>query len=80
MIWRHDDPPKDGNPFVADVGMPWACAAVFNGANGDFCCARLSVDLYLGDWCDSYFECEYYKTEDIRAWMPMPKTEEHKKS
>lgn len=73
MRWRGPQTaPKDGNPFLADIGMVKAVLAVWNGASEKFCVAELTVDQYEGIYQDTYFQNEYVPTIEIKGWMPLP--------
>jgi hypothetical protein len=47
-------PPKDCN-FLANIGYPWYVVAHWNEAMGYFVYAELQIDLYQGEWNDTYF-------------------------
>lgn len=72
MSWQDaSTAPKDGNPFIADVGFPWATIAVWNGSEERF----VSVDLQAalgekGQWNDCYFENDFYCK--LKRWQPLP--------
>lgn len=70
MTWLETEPPKDGTPFIADVGYPWAVVAMWNGANEKFVHADPHVNMYHGLYNDWYFENEFYS--DVKRWQPLP--------
>ena len=63
--------PIDGTPIIIDAGYPWPLIGVWNKVEQRWVCAELKVDLFKGEWEDTYFENESYHT--IVWWMPLPK-------
>jgi len=70
-------PPRD-NMFLANIGLPRYVVAHWNPAMDEFVYAELQVDMFEGEWNDTYFESEYFKESDIRSWIELPKIEETK--
>lgn len=68
--WRTDEPPKDGNSFLADVGLPWPVVASWNGCDQSFAYANLQCGMVNGVFNDTHFETEYEKT--VKQWAEMP--------
>ena len=66
--------PKDGNPVIADIGLPFAVLAVWNEHEQQWCYASLQVNLIDDEWSDPYFESEWNPT--LRAWRSMPEVQE----
>jgi hypothetical protein len=72
MNWNTTEPPKD-QTFIANVGLPYAVIAVWNGEEQHYAYADLQVNLCKGEWNDTYFENDYVDT--INGWMPLPEVE-----
>lgn len=72
MTWRTDEPPKNGNQFLADVGLPWPVMTAWNGCAEQFVYASLNCDMVNGVYNDTYFENEHENTNGINRWMPLP--------
>lgn len=68
--WRTDEPPKDGNSFLADVGLPFSVVAAWNGVDQCFVYANLNCGMVNGVYNDTYFENEYEKA--VKRWAAMP--------
>lgn len=68
--WRTDQPPKDGNQFLADVGLPWPVVAAWNGADECFVYASLQCGMVQGEYNDTYFENEHEPT--VKRWAVWP--------
>jgi hypothetical protein len=68
--WRKDEPPKDGNQFLADVGLPWPVVAAWNGCDECYVYANLQCGMVGGIYIDTYFENEQEKT--VKQWAEMP--------
>jgi hypothetical protein len=64
---------KDGNPFLADIGLPWAVLCAWDAATDMWATTELAVDLLNGEWDHVYFGCEWYPEKDLKAWMPLAK-------
>ena len=64
--------PRDGTPFLANIGLPFAVACCWNGASEEWCYAMQQVDMYNGHLVDYYFENTFEKSDELIAWMPMP--------
>lgn len=67
-------PPKDRN-FLANIGYPWYVVANWNEAMGYFVYAEFQLDLYEGEWNDTYFASESFTEEELIGWIEMPKIE-----
>lgn len=65
-------PPKDCN-FLANIGYPFYVTAHWNEAMGYFVYAELQVDLYGGEYNDTYYITDNFKEEDLISWVDMPK-------
>lgn len=70
--WRTDEPPKDGNSFLADVGLPWPVVAAWNAYHEQFAIAELQCGMVEGIYNDTYFLTEYEKPGGVKRWLPMP--------
>lgn len=72
MSWQDaSTAPKDGNPFIADNGYPWATIAVWNEDSECFVSVNLQADLgEKGSWKDMYFENDYFC--ELKRWQPLP--------
>ena len=71
MSWQPGETaPKDMNPFLADVGYPWAVLAVWNEYEGHFVTVELQANMVNGEYTDTYFENE--REEVVKRWMPLP--------
>ena len=68
-------PPKD-RTFLANIGLPWYVVAHWNPAMDEFVYASMQVDMFEGEWNDTYFESDYLNESDIRSWIELPKIEE----
>lgn len=68
--WRKDEPPKDGNSFLADVGLPWPVVASWNACDDCYVYANLQCGMVDGVYNDTYYENEHEKT--VRQWAAMP--------
>lgn len=63
--------PKD-RLFIADMGLPWACIAIWNEPSGQFCITELEVGLYDGQLNDTAITHTYEPVSMLRGWMEMP--------
>ena len=63
--------PKD-RPILADMGMPWACLAVWNEPAGQWCVTELEIGLFDGQWNDTYISHTYEPHSLMRGWMELP--------
>lgn len=62
--------PRDGQPFIADTGYPWATIAAWNGADQRFVSVDLQAGLCNGEWNDIYFENDFLC--EVKRWQPLP--------
>lgn len=58
--------------ILADIGMPWACLAIWNEPSGQFCVTELETDLYLGEWNDTAISHTYVSAALLQGWMELP--------
>ena len=71
MKWNPpESAPKDGNPILADVCLPWAVVAVWNTYEHKWTYASLQACEMHDNTLDTYFENEQEST--IKGWLPMP--------
>ena len=71
--WITDQPPpQTGQPFLADVGWPWAVVAAWNRPNNSFVYAQPDIDLFMGVWDDTSFVNEHAQLKEIKAWAVLP--------
>jgi len=70
-------PPRD-NLFLANIGYPYYVLAHWNEGMGYYIYAELQVDMYKGEWDDTYFQTESFQESDIISWIEMPRIEETK--
>ena len=68
--------PKDAT-IIANVGLPFAVVAMWNGASEKWVYANIQAGMYHGEWNDYYFEWHdfYFENEyedELLGWMPMP--------
>lgn len=63
------DAPKK-SVILLDVGYPWLVAGIWNAPSESWVYADLQIDLYEGEWNDTYFENEHEKKPN--GWMPLP--------
>lgn len=52
--WQTAETAPRDRMILADMGMPWACLAIWNEPSGNWCVTELEVDLYEGQWNDAY--------------------------
>jgi len=64
-------PPKD-NSFLADIGLPYYVVALWNKAMGYYVYADLQVDLYNGEWDDTYFQTDHFDENELKSWIELP--------
>ncbi len=64
--------PKDGQPFLANIGFPWAMMCMFSLANNNWVYASVQVNMLQGEYSDPYFENEWAELKELKAWMPLP--------
>ena len=64
--------PKDGSIFLADMGLPWLVVCMWNAAVDKWVYANPQINLYEGEWNDSYFESEWDDESELKGWIPMP--------
>ena len=64
--------PKDGTPFLADMGWAYLVVCIWNAAVDKWVYANLQVNLYHGQWNDTYFESEWEEESELKGWIPMP--------
>jgi len=79
MKWNTTPPPKDGAPFLADVGWPYIVVAAWNETNSsyafaNYCADNVQIEVNAPITNDVWFETEH--TDIIKAWMPMPEVGE----
>lgn len=72
MKWLTTEPPIDAQ-FLADVGLPYAVVAAWNGARNRYVYSNFELDYHGNVPEDTYFEDVYTKT--IKKWMPLPETD-----
>jgi len=70
--WLTTEPPKDGNSFLADVGLPWPVVTAWNGCDECWVYASLHANMVDGIYNDIYFETEYEPVGNVKRWMPTP--------
>jgi len=75
MLWRNDAPPKDGTPFIADVGWPEVVVAAWCAADNNFTFANLctydaEVAAAMSGPNEAWFETEH--TDTVQQWMHLP--------
>lgn len=58
--------------ILADIGMPWACLAIWNEPSGQFCVTELETDLYNGQWNDTAISHTYVPADMLRGWQELP--------
>lgn len=58
--------------ILADIGMPWACLAIWNEPSGQFCVTELETDLYLGEWNDTAISHTYVPAALLLGWQELP--------
>lgn len=58
--------------FIADMGLPWACIAIWNEPSGQFCITELEIGLYDGQLNDTAITHTYEPLSMLRGWMEMP--------
>ncbi|MBZ9667470.1 hypothetical protein H3221_022270 [Pseudomonas sp. LMG 31766] len=58
--------------ILADIGMPWACLAIWNEPAGQFCVTELEIDLYLGQWNDTAISHTYVPAAQLLGWQELP--------
>lgn len=63
--------PRD-RMILADIGMPWACLAIWNEPSGQFCVTELETDLYLGQWNDTAITHTYVAESMLCGWQELP--------
>lgn len=64
------DIPKDKQIIIKDeYGMEYV--AMWNKVNESFVYANPQMDMYHGEYIDSYYESEHIQEEDIIAWREM---------
>lgn len=61
--------PKDGNPIIADIGLPWAVLACWSTAEQKWCYTNLQMNMVNGE-DDPYFENEW--EPELKAWVSLP--------
>lgn len=66
-----DTAPKD-RLIIADIGMPWACLAVWNVPSQKWCVTELECGLYQGEWNDVSISHTFESAEDLLGWLPLP--------
>ncbi|MCK9172292.1 MAG: hypothetical protein M0O99_02270 [Desulfuromonas thiophila] len=71
-----DTAPKDGKPFLANVGHPWLLMCCWNPVTESWCCAMPQTDLYEGKFQDTYFENHYFDDHELIGWLPVPEIEQ----
>jgi len=69
--------PKDGNQFIANVGLPWATLAAWNEAEQKYVYATMSACV-LKNGVDVWFENEQAAESELIAWKPLPEIEVEK--
>lgn len=69
-------PPKD-NSFLANIGLPFYVVAHWNEAMGYYVYAELQIDLYNGEWNDTYFQTDSFEESDIKSWIEFPKIKDN---
>ena len=65
-------PPKD-KLFLADIGYPYYVLTHWNGAMEYYVYTELQVELYHGEWNDTYFQTDSFREEEIKSWIDFPK-------
>lgn len=63
--------PKDQN-FLGYFGYPWLVMTRWNEASLSWACANMQVDLFDGEWNDTYFETENEPESALLGWLPLP--------
>ncbi len=48
-------------------------SCVWNDPEKTWCSATPQTGLYLGEYNDHYFECDF--TDELEQWLPMPEVE-----
>lgn len=72
-----DTAPKD-KPILIDAGYPWLVMAIWNEAGKNWVYANLQVDMYMGNYNDTYWESEYESPvnskgiPNVFGWIPVP--------
>lgn len=66
-----DTAPKDGTVFLADLGYPWMCYAVWNPSMSNYAYAQLELGNFEGE-NDYYFIGESADKSELLGWLPMP--------
>jgi len=66
--------PKDGNQFIANLGLPWATLAAWNEAEQKYVYVTLEASP-MKNGVDVWFENEQAKEIELKAWMPLPEIE-----
>ena len=67
-----DTAPKDGTTFLANMGWPWLVVCMWNAAVDKWVYANPQINLYEGEWNDTYFESEWDDESELKGWIPMP--------
>lgn len=65
-------PPKD-KLFLANIGYPNYVMAHWNEAMHCYVYAELQVDMYHGEWDDTYFQTESFDELELKSWIELPK-------
>lgn len=66
-----DTAPKD-RVFLADMGMPWVCLAIWNEPSGLFCITELEIGPFNGVWNDTSICHTYESALGMRGWLELP--------
>lgn len=73
MKWKKPETaPKNGNVILADMGLPYAVAACWNGCSENWTIASQQVEPVDGVWNDTYFESDWMEHREMRGWMELP--------
>ncbi|MDH1341889.1 hypothetical protein [Ectopseudomonas oleovorans] len=70
--WMPPSTAPNDRLFIADMGLPWACIAIWNEPSGQFCITELEVGLYDGQLNDTAITHTYEPVSMLRGWMEMP--------
>jgi len=75
MKWKTPETaPKDGTVILGDFGYPWPFVAVWNSYDEKWVMPSLNAQKMEYGKIDYWFENEQERAEDLKSWMPLPKS------
>lgn len=62
----------DDTPVLLNIGAPWPVVGVWSRSETKWVYANFQLDLFEGEWIDSYFNNEWILADEPTHWMHLP--------